>query len=487
MSKLDSLIEFVSPSAALSRAKTRLALAHAKISLDGLKRYDADSGGRRTSGWITRGTSANAEIGTNIGVRRDRHRDLVRNNPWASRAVQAIVANTVGYGFTGRWSSDGIQQKWAPWADRVSCDADGAQNLSGITALVMRAVVESGECIVRRRIRREGDVPLQLQVVEPDLLDHTKTLRLPNGGWIINGVEFSPIGKRVAYWMFSGHPGDVLSTGATSVPVPASEIAHVYRVDRPGQVRGVPWGAAVMLTLRDLDDYEDAYLFRQKLANCHVGAIIDNNQATASEFMPETSEPLPESIEPGRYDVLPKGKDIKFNDPPDAGDYGPYTKDVLLRVAAGYGITYQALTGDLSNATFSSGRMGWIEMGRNIESWRWNMLVPQFLDRVSEWFIDAVELRSAGNKAVIKWTAPKREMINPLEEIQATKEAIRSGITTLQRAHRENGEDTDEIIAEIVATNATLDKHKIVLDTDPRQTAAAGMMQQVNAGGNTDG
>jgi capsid protein len=35
---------------------------------------------------------------------------------------------------------------------------------------------------------------------------------------------------------------------------------HLFERLRPGQVRGVPWFASVILKLRDLDDYDDAEL-----------------------------------------------------------------------------------------------------------------------------------------------------------------------------------------------------------------------------------
>ncbi|NJL19359.1 MAG: phage portal protein, partial [Bdellovibrionaceae bacterium] len=63
-------------------------------------------------------------------------------------------------------------------------DADGQLDFAGIQALVARTVVESGECLVRFRLRRPGDglaIPLQLQVLEPDFLDHTKTQKTDTG------------------------------------------------------------------------------------------------------------------------------------------------------------------------------------------------------------------------------------------------------------------------------------------------------------------
>ena len=68
----------------------------------------------------------------------------------------------------------------------TACDADGRLDFAGIQKQALRTVVESGEVLVRRRIRRPEDglpIPLQLQVLEPDHLDATRDgITTPNGG-----------------------------------------------------------------------------------------------------------------------------------------------------------------------------------------------------------------------------------------------------------------------------------------------------------------
>lgn len=476
MTLLDSIIGWVAPVAGLRRARAR-------IQLNQVRRYDAAAAGRRTDHWIARGLSANAEIGVALPKLRDRSRELARNNPWAARAKQAIVSNTVGYGITAKVAgNDQFASRWKQWAGTTQCDADGRHDLNGLQALILGTVVESGECIVRRRVRRLEDglaIPMQLQVLEPDYLD-PRTEQLKGGGWITQGVQFSPFGKREGYWLYSDHPGDQMMRSSESKFVPASEVVHVFRVDRPGQARGVPWAAPAMLTLRDLDDYEDAYLFRQKLANCQVGVVEDSRDFGAGDIPPPgVAQPaLGETMEPGRYDFLPSGKTIKFNTPPDAGDYGPYTRDVLLRVAAAYGITFQALTGDLSRVNFSSGRMGWIEFGRNIEAWRWQMLIPQACDPIAQWAIETAKLAGMSAQGVtVTWTPPRREMIDPTREVPALKDAVRAGFTPLSEVHRQFGEDSAEILAQYAADNAALDKLELVFDSDPRKVADSGKAQ----------
>ena len=118
MNRLDQLVAFFSPQAGLRRARARL-------QIDQVRKYDGAALGRRTDGWRTQSTSANAELATSLPLLRDRHRELVRNNPWANRAVQAIVSNTVGYGFTAKVSDAKAALKWKEWAETTACDADG--------------------------------------------------------------------------------------------------------------------------------------------------------------------------------------------------------------------------------------------------------------------------------------------------------------------------------------------------------------------------
>ena len=277
MNVLDRAIRWVAPASALRRARIRAAIAMLARSYEGARV------GRRTEGWVVAGTSANAEIGTAIGRLRDRSRDLVRNNPYAAKASHAVVSNLVGTGILPRARSgdaavnETADKLWARFA--ATCDADGLTDFSGLQALVVRAMVESGECLVRIRDRRLEDglpLPLQLQLLEPDHLDTARTGDLPNGGFVVQGVEFDPLGRRRAYWLYPVHPGEVAMfrrASLTSQPVPAASVLHLFDRLRPGQVRGVPWFSAVILKLRDLDEYDDAELVRKKIEACFAAFV----------------------------------------------------------------------------------------------------------------------------------------------------------------------------------------------------------------------
>ena len=57
--------------------------------------------------------------------------------------------------------------------------------------------------------------------------------------------------------------------------------------------------------------------------------------------------------------------------------------------------------------------MGFIEFQRQLESWRWNLAIPMFCSRVSEWFLESAEMTGYDTSKIthIDYTAPHREMI----------------------------------------------------------------------------
>lgn len=119
--------------------------------------------------------------------------------------------------------------------------------------------------------------------------------------------------------------------------------------------------------------------------------------------------------------------------------------------------------------------MGWLEFQRNIDAWREHMLIPQLCARVGEWFLDAAALQLGRRfPASIAWTAPKREMISPPQEVPATISVIRAGLTSLSEEQRKLGFDPEDLTQEIADDAARIDLLGLVLDSDPRQVTQVG-------------
>lgn len=473
MNILDSVISYVSPAAALKRTTAR---AKAVVLADSIRKYEAAAKGRRTDGWNSAGSSSNTEIRTALTILRDRSRDMVRNNPYAKRAMQVIGTNTVGTGIrptasAGKQAAKKIKEAWKYWAESTKCDHSGTFDFYGLQSLVMKSVAESGECLVIKRRSADQTVPLELQVVEADLIDHNHDGETrSDGSYTIQGIEFNESGKRVGYWLYNRHPGE--SGGFIgSKLVPASDVLHIYRVERPGQVRGVPFGTSGLLRLKDFDDFEDAQLMRQKIAAC-FSIFVTDPQGDSTAGTDAQLEAL-SKVEPGTIEYLKPGKEVTFASPPPAEGYSEYSTTILHAIAMAYGVTYESLTGDLSNVNFSSARMGWLEFHRLVNEYQSYMLIPRLCRPVWAWFMEAlkISINTLDASITAEWTTPRREMINPVEEIKAMSEAVRSGFMTWSEAIRQSGYDPEVVVAELKSDFDIFDANGFMLACDARYDA----------------
>lgn len=477
---IDKVIEYFAPQTALQRQLARTLLSHG---------YEGATRGGRLQNWRTSSTDANSALRNDLPLLRDRSRDLVRNNVFANVARRKVIANTVGKGIVADIKgNDRVKELWDSWAGTTDCDINGELNFYGLQGLIMGTVVDSGSCLVRIRYRRptnDNKFPIELQILEPDFLDKSKdTIGTVSSGQnqVINGIEYNSRGKAVAYWIYKNHPGDSSSYLTTeSVKVDASEIIHVYRKDRAGQTVGVPWLTPALLRLHDFHEYENAQIVRQKIAACFAGFMrTPGNKDTFQRFKEKNDkEGFVEKIEPGMMELLPPGWDIVFSSPPrTADDYSDTSSLMLHGIAAGIGIPYEVLTGDLSQVNFSSARLGWIEFQKEIDIWREHLIKNNLIAKIWKVFLENVDLLDINTNGLkVTWIEPRRALLDPDKEIRATVSEIRAGLVPLSEAIRGMGRDPDDVLNEIAATNKKLTDMGIVLDTDPRVVSSAGISQ----------
>lgn len=495
---LERAIATISPGWAYRRLAFRSAF---EIAASG-RAYDGAKTGRRTDGWITGGNSANAEIGPAATRIRDRVRDLVRNNPYASVVPRRLAAKVWGTGIVPRLRIGEIDDPrrvsargiWQSFVD--NSDPEGQLDFYGQMNVLVRSVFESGEALLRyypRPASWKMAVPLQVAVLEGDYLDSSKNQATADGGVIIQGVEYDARGRRVAYWLFNEHPGDAVTAFTKrmfqSERVPAYQVRHVFEPLRPGQARGVSIFAPVVLKLRDVDDYDDAELMRKKIASCFAAFVTKPGAGVGSPLASTTTTSADgkriEQVRPGLIQYLNAGEEVEFGSPPSAEGYVDYMKAQLHAVAVGTGTTYSMISGDLKDVNFSSTRVGQIDFDEQCDQWQWLMLIPQACGptwrRVGE-TAAAMQLRRTEDPWVPTWSPPKRRFIDPKNDIEAGCEEVRTGKRNPFDLMAEDGEDPEEMVLERKRQHEILDKFGIKLDCDPR---AFGRTSAGQAGGNT--
>jgi lambda family phage portal protein len=443
--------------------------------------YDGATHSKNIS-WFASSSTANSETMLSLETLRARARDLSRNNAYATRTITSIASNTIGTGIMHQFKNFD-QEVWKKWSESTECDAHGIHTFNGLQNLIMRETAEAGECLVQRiHAGYNGkNIPLKLRVIESEYLDMNRNGFFNGSNYISQGIEFSPLGQRVAYWIYPYHPENDLGWRHTSIRVPANEIIHIFKCDRAGQSRGITWLAPVMMEFRNIDNYQAAELKRREVSACYAAFIryIDELPEAVKGTLKNGAEKIIDKIYPGMVAHLQPGQDVTFSNPQSDSNYDPFISSVLRKIAVGAGITYEILAGNLSKVNFSSGRMGFLEFQRNIDIWRWHMMIPMFNTKVSQWFLETAAIAGYNTKkAEVTYTAAHREMIDPPKEIAAMRDAIRSGLKSYPEALRELGYNPFEVINEIAEFNKIIDKLEITLDCDPRKVTQQGQFQQ---------
>lgn len=457
-------------------------------------------GGRRGAEvlGLSGGPSSTSLINQVVARRRSRYAALT--NPYAKRALDLWVSNTVGEGHKmvslapDKDFKKQVEDLWNRWC--FESDTTSHLPYGGLEALAFRSVVEGGDCFIRMRVRFPFDnlaVPLQLQLIEGEQVPVFLNTIIGTDK-VVGGIQINMFGEPVFYHMYKDHPGEFIYPFTTNsivpLPVPAEFVCHLHELRRPGQYRGLPFLCNVIIQLSEIDRYLDAELVRKKCAAL-IGGFIkipagggdDNPFSTADD--PQELEI--EAMEPGTYPVLPPGYDVSFSEPADVGgNFEVFLKAELRAVAAGMNLTYEQLTGDIGNVTDRAIRATMLEFKRIVKQYQSNILVHQMHTPIfNKWFSLAV---LSGKLAIpagmtyddaskCKWIADPWEYMNPVQEIDAQKAKIRSGLGSRSDLILAAGEIPDEVDQRIADDKNRADALGLTFDTDPSKVANSGVAQ----------
>ncbi|MCY1284854.1 phage portal protein, lambda family [compost metagenome] len=457
--------------------------------------YEGAGHGRRAQGWDAPEAALNAVAIPALPTLRRRARAAVRNDPYAFSAIDRRVSSLIGSGITPRARLNDatlrsrLNRLWEDWTDES--DADELTDFYGQQAVIARMVEEAGECFVRLRQRRTEDgltVPLQLQVLAPEFVPLDRNFTTRRGNAVRAGIEFDQRGKRVAYWMYKSHPGDYRAAGATYNElhrIPADQVLHIFEPLEGGQLRGIPRLAPVLLRLKSLDSYDDAVLFRQEVSNLFAGFITKPRGEGPPVLDPVTGQPVVQdrdgtpmaAMEPGTLQELMEGEEIEFSDPPDAGNtYVDFMRQQLQAVAAGVGLPYELLTGDMADISDRVLRVLLNEFRRRIEQLQFSVYVFQLCRPVraawldAAWLSGAVDLPDYAGKRRdylrTRWVPQGWAYIHPVQDVQGKLLEIGGGLASRSEHVLRTGYDAEQIDEENADDNARAQRLGLDYTTD---------------------
>lgn len=455
----------------------------------------ADKGRRN---WTTSNAGPNA-VGMSAARLRARSRDMARNDAHCARAINVLAGNIVGAGVTthvrtpkdateaAKALAELYESMWRAWSE-TGADLEGVHTREALEGVIVRGLVEAGEVFIRRHIDLAAwPVPLRLEVLEADQCDESKNERLEGGGRIVQGVELDARGRRVAYHFLREHPGEghPWRGGRTeTIRVPAEDVIHLFVPLRPGQVRGLPFLAPVLAAKADLDTFERFELARKQTEAAVAAFIVPGDNAPTEEEglaarAVDSDGTVVEDIQPRLIVTLRNGKDVRFNSPAISANYDTYKRSWLQSIAVGVMLSYEWLSGDLSQANYSSLRAGQIEFWRHIESIQYAHFVPKVSARVWRWFCEAAFLagRVPSPRMDADFTAPARQSVDPARESLGDVIDIRAGLVPHADRVAARGFSPRRVLEEAAELQRELGILGLILDIDASRVDFRGAMR----------
>lgn len=452
-------------------AKTRTPPRRRGVTMRQVRAHLAAQHSGLLADWV--GTSASANVVTEREGRklRQRARELRENSALVAKYESLCVTNILGpEGVTfsayvprprGKNvdASAALEADWYRWVTRATVSGESLHSV--LQRFVASWKIE-GEGLLRSRL--VGD-RLVVESLDPDLLDQDYTETLRNGNVVVQGIEMTDAGEVVAFHIWDG-PID--QYGRRKRERWAAEwIDYLPHRIRPQQTRGITALAPVMILIQHLERMQEAVVVLNRVTASKM-YTLEAEQWADPIIDEETNERVPptadEEIEPGNSWITPYGWKTKMLDPGQpTAQHDAMVKLMWGEVCAGLNVSYMSLTGDLTNATYSSGKIGlWSER----EGWSMDhvALTDAVLRRLfARWLRIEVLARRitlppnvliADVVALSEWHGRKWPMLEPLKDAQAIKLLIAERMTSRTRELNKLGIDYRKVIDELADEEA---------------------------------
>lgn len=488
MNLIDRAIAVYSPARALERVQTRArlhAFDGATSVAFGALAGDAGDGAAVANGgsrrWSPFARDARADTLPSLGGERAKSRELARTSPIACGAINTNVDRVVGTGlalsaqpnrFILGWTVEQaqewkrtVQAEFSLFADSAECDQTQTLNFYELQGLVLRSVLESGDCFTLLPDgARTATQPyaLRLQVLEADRVGN------PMGKFdtadTAAGVRFDALGAPAAYHVYDRHPGAAYSVGTSTTLYKGQwvdrlgrsgrrRILHHFRKLRPGLPRGVPYLAPIVDCIKQISRYTNAEIAAAVISAYFTVFIESESGNPAPVFSGETGADDAASPEiglgMGAVVGLAKGEKATFANPARPNpNFEPFILGVITQIGMALGIPRELLIKQF-NASYSASKAAlldaWVYF-RSVRTW----LSRSFCQPVFEtWLAEAVAtgrisapgfftdplMRWAYTRAA--WHGDSMGSINPKDEVAAYTAAVDARLMTLERAEWE--------------------------------------------------
>lgn len=244
---------------------------------------------RRLRTWIVSSGSPDGEIIKDLPTLRQRSRDLVRNEPFGRGAINVLTQAVIGRGLKPQSVPDvktiaeaiGVnsddegllkavenfsekaERNFKLWGESQQADTRGQLTFSDLQESAFKNYLMSGDVFFTVNIRKHHDSPFRLRI---GLIEADQVVNPPgisDGQMIRGGIELDKFGEPKAYWVNKNQeifPYDFHRIPRYGPVSGRQMIWHLFKPERIGNSRGVPFLAPVITIIKNKSRYTKAEL-----------------------------------------------------------------------------------------------------------------------------------------------------------------------------------------------------------------------------------
>lgn len=437
--------------------------------------------------------------------------------------------------FSDAWSEEfqvEVEARFTLFAESPAAylDASGMLTLTDQIRVAIMSMFHTGEVLASgewdRGVGRAYSTCLQL--IAPSRLSNRNGMS--DGPNLRRGIEYTDMGRAIAYYIQNGDPGDVWADPNREtwrrVPVTKPwgrrQVIHIFDKQQPDQSRGIADIVAVLKQLRMTKKFQDVTL-QNAVVNASFAAAIESElppdvlfqqmggdgayQKALNEYMTGLMAYIGQSnniaIDGAKIPHLFPGTKLNLKPMGTPGGIGQDFENSLLRyTAAALGMSAEEFTRDFSKSNYSSIRAGMANTWRFMQSRKktvadryateayWLVLEEMVnagdtprpagwsRQRMIELFYQPLMKESLGQ---CSWIGAGRPQIDELKETQAAMLRIKAGLSTWEEEAAKLGHDwrvlfqqrkREQKLAEELGLDFALDAQKSTEDASTQGTLA---------------
>lgn len=474
------------------------AAADVKNAVSGYGRHGASMTLNSMIGWIVGGSDAEGDIDAHGSTLRKRARDLYAGGGLGRSGPATLTTNVIGWGIQPKPKIDGealgmseeecdawqrqTLREFTLWAESTMCDSERSKNFWMLQKLAFLSHLMSGDCFVTFGMKANPRNPYELvlrlleadRICTPDSNGESTVTNITGGKRIVDGVELTADGEVTAYYISNRHPlSESNEQEIKSVRIEAygkdsglPNILHITSFERPEQRRGIPFVAAQIEQIKQLDRYMTSELAANVVASM-LAVFIESDsddgkfglEDAVNEEEKVTEDDFSLELAPGGVYQLPPGKRIKDVNPiRNNAAFESFVSACMTVIGAGMEIPKEVLIKKYeSNYTAARGAL--LDFWQTVKVRR-TAFNDQFNKPIYEqWLAEAVakgRVEAPGffdDPAIRRawcgcmWMGTSMGHVDPLKEAKAAAERVNLNMTTEeQEAASYNGNDWNENI-----------------------------------------